>query len=369
MKKMDRTKIGIVGCGNISETYLGVSRIFEDIEVAACADIIMERAKEKVAKFNVPKAYTVEEMLNDREIEIVLNLTPPRAHAEIAIKALGVGKSIYNEKPLAIAREEGRRILRLAEEKGVRVGCAPDTFLGGGMQTCRKLIDDGWIGAPIATTACVMGHGPERWHPDPEFFYQIGAGPIMDMGPYYLTALVSLIGPIRRVMGLSKITFAERTITSQPKYGTKIKVEVPTHVIGLMEFANGAIGTITTSNDVWGTRMPRIEIYGAEGTLSVPDPNNFGGPVNILRAGSDEWKEIPLTHGYTGQSRSLGVADMAKAMKSGRPHRANGAMAFHVLDAMNAFQEASNQGRHIELQSTCARPAPLPMGLRNGALD
>jgi len=362
-------KIGIVGCGNISGTYLEVSRIFEDIEVVSCSDIIAERAKEKAIKFNVPKADTVEGLLGNREIEVVLNLTPPNAHAEIAMRALNAGKSIYNEKPLAITREDGMRILQLAEEKGVRVGCAPDTFLGGGMQTCRKLIDDGWIGKPIAATACMMGHGPERWHPDPEFFYKIGAGPMMDMGPYYLTALVSLIGPIRRVTGLSKITFTERTILSQPKYGVKIKVEVPTHAIGLMEFANGAIGTITTSNDVWGTRMQRIEIYGTEGTLSVPDPNNFGGPVSVLRTGSDEWKEVPLTHGYAVQSRSVGVADMAKAIKVGRPHRANGKMAYHVLDVINAFQDAADKGMHVELQSTCARPDPLPMGLRNGVLD
>jgi len=366
---MDRTKIGIVGCGNISGTYLEVSRLFEDIEVVACSDIIAERAKEKAEKYNVPKACTVEGLLSDREIEIVLNLTPPRAHAEIAIKALNVGKSIYNEKPLAITREEGKGILRLAGEKGVRVGCAPDTFLGGGIQTCRKLIDDGWIGEPVAASAFVTCHGHESWHPDPEFFYKIGGGPMFDMGPYYLTALVSLIGPVRRVSGLSKTTFSERTITSKPKYGTKIKVDVPTHVVGLMEFSGGVIGTIITSYDLWGAHLPYIEIYGTEGSLSAPDPNHFGGPVSVLRAGSDEWKEIPLTHGYTAQSRSIGLADMAKAIKNGRPHRANGEMAFHVLDVMNAFQDASNKGMHVDLQSTCTRPAPLPMGLRNGVLD
>lgn len=366
---MKRTKIGVVGCGDISGTYLEISRMFEDIEVAACSDIIMGRAKEKAEKFNVPKACTVEELLTDPEVEIVLNLTPPNAHAEIAIKTLNAGKSIYNEKPLAITREDGKRILSLAKERGVRVGCAPDTFLGGGMQTCRKLVDDGWIGEPIAATAFMMGHGPENWHPNPEFFYKIGVGPMLDMGPYYVTALVSLIGPVHRVTGLTKITFSERTITSKPKYGTKFKVEAPTHVTGLMEFANGAIGTIITSFDVWGARLPRIEIYGTEGTLSVPDPNNFSGPVGVLRAGSGEWKEVPLTHGYTEQSRSIGVADMAKAIRNGRPHRANGEMAFHVLDIMRAFQDASDKGICVEMQSTCARPAPLPMGLRNGTLD
>ena len=366
---MSRTKMGIVGCGNISGTYLKVSPLFENIEVVACSDMILERAKARAKEFNVPKACTVEELLADPEIEIVLNLTPPVAHAEIALKVLNVGKSAYNEKPLAISREDGKRILLLSREKGVRVGCAPDTFLGGGMQTCRKLVDDGWIGKPVAATAFVVCHGHESWHPDPEFFYKKGGGPMFDMGPYYLTALVALIGPVRRVTGFTRITFPERTITSEPKRGTKIKVDVPTHVAGLMEFTNGAIGTIITSYDVWGAQLPHIEIYGTEGTLSVPDPNNFGGPVSVLRAGSNEWKEVPLTHGYTDQSRSIGVADMAKAIRSGRDHRANGEMAFHVLDIIHAFHDASNKGAHIELQSTCTRPKPLPMGLRNGELD
>jgi predicted dehydrogenase len=366
---MNKTKIGMIGCGNISGVYLKASRIFEDIEIAACSDIIMERAKAKAEEFSAPKACTVEELLADPKIEVILNLTIPKAHAEVALKALNAGKSVYNKKPLAVTREDGLRILQLAREKGLRVGCAPDTFLGGGLQTCRKLIDDGWIGKPIAATAFMTSHGPEGWHSDPEFYYKAGGGPMFDMGPYYLTALVSLMGPIRRVTGLTRITFPERTITSQPKYGTKIKVDVPTHIVGVMDFANGGVATILTSFDVWGAQLPRIEIYGVEGSLSVPDPNGFGGPVSILRANSREWKEVPLTHGYTDQSRSIGVADMAKAIKTGRPHRANGEMAYHVLDLMHAFHDASNKGRHIELQSTCIRPAPLPMGLRNGELD
>jgi len=366
---MNKTKIGIVGCGVISGVYLKVSQIFENIEIAACSDIIMDRAKARAEEFNISKACTVEELLADPEIEIVLNLTIPRAHAEIAFKALNTGKHVYNEKPITVTREDGQKILQLAKEKGLRVGCAPDTFLGGGLQTCRKLIDNGWIGKPIAATAFWVSHGPEKWHPDPEFYYKVGGGPMFDMGPYYLTALVFLMGPIRRVTGLTRLTFPERTITSQPKYGTKIKVDVPTHVIGVMDFANGTIGTIITSFDIWGAQLPRIEIYGTEASLSVPDPNGFGGPVSILHAGSKKWNEVPLTHGYTDQSRSIGVADMAKAIKTRRPHRANGEMAYHILDVMHAFHDASNQGKHIELQSTCTRPAPLPMGLRNGELD
>lgn len=363
------TKVGIIGCGNISGIYLKNSHFFDILEPVACADLYMDRAKAKAQEFNVPKACTVEELLADPEIQIVVNLTIPKAHAEVATAALEAGKCVHNEKPLAVNREDGRKLLELAGAKGLRVGCAPDTFLGGGFQTCRKLIDDGWIGEPVAATAFMMGHGHESWHPDPEFYYQPGGGPMLDMGPYYLTALITLMGPIHRVTGSARITFPERTITSQPKYGTIIKVNTPTHIAGVMDFANGAVGTIVTSFDVWATEVPRIEIYGTAGTLSLPDPNSFGGPVRIRRAGAGEWSTVPLTYGYVENSRGMGVADMAYALRSGRPHRANGELAYHVLDIMEAFHEASRENRHIELTSTCTRPAPLPLGLTPGTLD
>ncbi|MDH7570273.1 MAG: Gfo/Idh/MocA family oxidoreductase, partial [Armatimonadota bacterium] len=278
-------------------------------------------------------------------------------------------KSVYNEKPLAVSREEGRRILNLAQSKGLLVGCAPDTFLGGGHQTCRRLVDDGTIGRPIAAAAFMLSHGPESWHPDPEFFYQPGAGPMFDMGPYYLTALINLMGPIRRVTGSAQTTFPERVITSQPKAGKVIQVNTPTHIAGVMEFAAGAVGTIITSFDVWAHSLPRIEVYGTEGTLTVPDPNGFGGVVRLRRSSDSEWREVPLTHGYTTNSRGIGVADMACALRSGRPHRANGEMAFHVLDAMHAFLDASRMGMHTQLSSTCERPAPMNPALPEGVLD
>jgi predicted dehydrogenase len=249
------------------------------------------------------------------------------------------------------------------------LGCAPDTFFGGGIQTCRKLIDDGWIGQPVAATAFMTCHGHESWHPDPEFYYEVGGGPMLDMGPYYLTALVNLMGPIKRVTGSTRITFPERVITSQPKYGKRIKVEAATHVAGVMDFAGGAVGTIITSFDIWFANLPRIEVYGTEGSLSVPDPNTFGGPVRVRRAGAQEWNDIPLTHGYTENSRGIGVADMAYALTSGRPHRASGDLAYHVLDVMEAFEDASRTGRHVEVTSGCIQPAALPMGLRPGELD
>lgn len=366
---MQPVKVGIVGCGNISGIYLKNGRMLESIEIVACADLVLERARARAEEYGIPKACTVDELLADPEIEIVVNLTVPKAHAEVALKAVQAGKHVYNEKPLTVEREDGRRLLEEAEKRGVLVGGAPDTFMGAGLQTCRKLIDDGWIGRPVAATAFMLSRGHESWHPDPEFYYQRGGGPMFDMGPYYLTALVSLIGPIKRVTGSTQTTFSERLITSKPKYGQTITVNTPTHIAGVMDFACGAVGTIVTSFDVWGGNVPCIEIYGTEGTLSVPDPNGFGGPVRIRRAGSHEWSDVPHTHIYAENARGLGVADMAYALRSGRPHRASGEMAYHVLDVMHAFHDASYTGSHVQIQSTCERPAPLPMGLRPGQLD
>ena len=354
------TRVGIIGCGNISAAYLTSGRRFDSFDVVACADLDVERARARAAEFGVPTAWSVAELLADPEIDLVLNLTIPAAHAEIAQAALRAGKHVYNEKPLALSREDGRSLLELARERGLRVGCAPDTFLGGGLQTCRQLIDQGAIGEPIAATAFMMNHGHEHWHPDPAFYYQPGGGPMFDMGPYYLTALAFLIGPVRRVTGSTRTTFAERTITSQARRGERIAVNTPTHLAGVLDFANGAVGTIITSFDVWGAGLPPIEIYGTEGSLRVPDPNNFGGVVRLLRAGEKEWRDIPLTHGYIENVRGIGVADMALALQLGRPQRASGELAYHVLDVMCAFDEASRGSHHVEIESTCERPEPLP---------
>jgi predicted dehydrogenase len=362
-------RVGVVGCGNISGIYLQAGQTFENLEIVACADLIVERAQERAAEYGVPRACTTDELLADPEIDIVVNLTTPDAHGEVGLLAIEAGKSVHNEKPLALTRDEGRQLLEAASARGVRVGCAPDTFLGGGLQTCRKLIDDGAIGEPVGATAFMLCPGHESWHPSPAFYYQLGGGPMFDMGPYYLTALISMLGPVKRVTGSARITFPERTITSQPLYGTVVEVETPTHVAGILEFASGAVGTILTSFDVQASALPPIEIYGSEGTLAVPDPNIFGGPVRVRRSPAADWEEIPLTHGYTENSRGIGVADMAYALRSGRAHRANGELAYHVLDVMQAFLDSSLEGRHIELSSTCSRPAPLPVGLRHGTLD
>jgi predicted dehydrogenase len=356
----DPVRVGLVGCGVISDIYLKNLGETPGVAVVACADLVPERAQEKAETYGVARSCTPEELLADPEIEVVLNLTIPNAHAAVARAAVAAGKSVYNEKPLTIDLEEGRRLIAEAETRGVLVGCAPDTFLGGGMQTCRALIDAGAIGEPVAANAWFLGHGHESWHPDPAFYYKAGGGPMFDMGPYYLTALVSLLGPVRRVTGQARISFPQRTITSKRKYGETIDVEVPTHVTGILEFGAGAIGTVATSFDVWTTEHARLEVFGAEGSLRLPDPNTFGGPVQILKAGSNEWEDVPLTRGHTENSRGLGVADLAAALRGGGQPRASGAQALHVLEIMHAIHTSAANGHHVELASPYGRPAPLP---------
>jgi len=317
----------------------------------------------------VAGAYTVEEFFVREEVEVVVNLTIPAAHARVSLTALGAGKSVDNEKPLAAERDDGKLVLDAARAKGLRVGCAPDTFMGAGLQTCRELIDAGAIGEPVGASAQMLCPGHEGWHPDPAFYYQAGGGPMFDMGPYYLTALVHLLGPVRRVTGSGRITFAERTITSAPKRGEKITVETPTHVAGVMDFASGAVGTIVTSFDVWGVGRSSIEVYGTEGTLGVPDPNGFGGPVRVRKAGDKTWREVAITRPYAESFRGMGVAELASAMRDGRPHRASGELAFHVLEVMHGLLAASREGRHVEIASRCERPAAIAKGVAQGEFE
>lgn len=367
-----KTKIGVIGCGQISTAYLKASETFDNIKVTACADINMEAAKAKAEEYSI-KAVTVDELLADPEIEIVINLTIPKVHAEIAIRTLEAGKHAYAEKPLAISTEEGRKVLELAKAKGLRVGCAPDTFLGGGQQTARKLIEDGWIGKPISGTAVVMGCGPERYyHKAPAFFYELGGGPMFDLGVYYLTALVNLLGPAKGVSALVTKGFDYRVTGPQGlKPYEKLPVNVPTHYSGTIEFQNGTLITLLSSFDTWKHSHKPIEIYGTHGSLQVPDPNTFGGPVRVAIGDQRavEWSDCPITHQYTEQMRSIGAADMAKAIKTGRKHRASGELAFHVLDIMESFEKSSNTRKYIELESTCEQPAAMPVGLRLGDLD
>ena len=366
---MEPVKVGIIGCGNISDVYFKAGRRFEILEIVACADLDKGRASAKAKEYEIPRATTARQLLADKTIDIVANLTVPKAHQEISLAALKAGKHVYSEKPLALTREAGQEILALAKENELRVGCAPDTVLGAGIQTARKLIDDGWIGRPVSATAFMQCHGHESWHPNAAFFYEEGGGPMFDMGPYYLTALVSLLGPVARVCGSAGKGFPERLITTGEQWGQRIPVQVPTHVAGVMDFQKGAVGTMITSFDVWASTLPCIEIHGTTGSLSVPDPNTFGGEVRLFRAGAEGWTTVPHSHGYADNVRGLGMADMACAVRSGRPHRASGDLAYHVLDIMHAFYDASETGRHIQIKSRCRRPQPMIMDLAEGQLD
>ncbi len=355
-----KTNVGIVGAGNISEIYLkNLTTIFDNVNVVGIADIMVDRAQDRADKFGVG-AFPVEDLLAHPEVEIVVNLTIPAAHAEIASQAIANGKSAYNEKPLAINREDGQRLLSEAAARGVLVGSAPDTFLGGGLQSARKYLDEGLIGDPVAVSAQMLGHGMESWHPDPYFFFQPGAGPLFDVGVYYVQALASIVGPVARVSSLSRATFPERSVGSGPKTGETIPVNTPTHIMSSIEFENGVVGNLGASFDVWETNHSTLVIYGSEGTLRLPDPNTFGGPVQLLKAGGNEWTDLPLTYGNTENSRGLGVWDMAHALQTGEKARASGELGYHVLDIMASVLQSGDEGRHVDVESTVERPASLP---------
>jgi len=361
-----KTKVGIIGCGMISGAYFKAAQTFNVIEVVACADVMVERAEEKGKEFGVP-AMTIEELLANPDVEIVLNLTPPKVHYEIAMATLKAGKNAYSEKPFGVNFKETEEIMAFAAEKGLLVGCAPDTFLGGGQQTARKLLDDGWIGKPIAGTAMVLGRGPEKW-PHAPAFYDFGAGPMLDLGPYYITALLNLLGPAKSVTAVT-CKGSETRVGGPETVPHVYPINVSTHLSGMVEFECGAIITVITSFEVYKHGHSPIEIYGSEGTLQVPDPNTFGGPVKVYRKGYQDWVSAPLSHIYTDNSRSIGVADMAYAMQSGRAHRASGELANHALEIMLAFDKSSKLGTKVELTTTCKQPAALPVGLEHGELD
>lgn len=350
---MSTTKIGIVGIGAISGIYLeNLSKRFDEVEIIGVCDLIRERAEKAVEDYKIPKLYNdMYELFADEEVDIVLNLTRPYEHFGVSSEALKAGKHVYSEKPLASTLEDGKALVELAKEHNRYLGGAPDTFLGAGIQSCRKLIDDGFIGTPVGAAAFMICRGHESWHPDPEFYYKHGGGPMMDMGPYYLTALLNLLGEVDKVVGVSKASFPQRTITSEPKKGTIIDVEVPTYVSGIMQFTSGAVGTIFTTFDVHSTSQARLEIYGSKGTLIVPDPNTFGGPIKLLRPEEGEYKEMPLLFPNADNSRGLGLVDMAKAIKNGVKPRAGYEQTYHVLEIMEGFIKSSNEEKFIPIES------------------
>ena len=365
---MEPVRIGLIGCGNISAAYLRAAGFFPELEFAACADLDESRAGARAGEFGL-RAVSVEALLADPAIEIVLNLTIPQAHVAVGLEAVRHGKHVHCEKPLGVSTAEARPLLEAAAAAGLRVGVAPDTFLGGAHQTARRLIDEGAIGQVLSGTAFMMNHGHEHWHPDPAFYYAAGGGPMFDMGPYYLTNLVNLLGPVARVTGFATAGFERRMVSSEARRGAVIDVAVATHVSGLLQFVGGAVVSIVTSFDVWQHRHGNMELYGTEGSMVVPDPNRFGGTVSVAKR-RDAWADMPLSHGFAdGNFRGIGLADMARGIRSGRAHRCDGAMGFHVLEVMEAFGRASAEGRVIEIESRCERPAALPARPVVGELD
>lgn len=365
---MNPVTIGLIGCGNISAAYLRAAPLFTELRIEALADLDESRARARAEEFGL-RAVTVDALLNDPAIEVVLNLTTPAAHAPVGLDAIRRGKHVHGEKPLATSTAEARTLLEAADRAGLRVGSAPDTFLGGAHQTARKLLDDGAIGRPLSGTAFMMNHGHEHWHPDPAFYYAAGGGPMLDMGPYYLTNLVNLLGPVASVTGIATMGYAERTIGSEKRRDEVVPVSVATHVAGLLSFVDGAVVSIATSFDVWQHRHGNMELYGTEGSMVVPDPNRFGGTVSVAKR-REPWADIPLSHGFAdGNFRILGLADLARAIRAGRPHRCDGRLAYHVLEVMEAFQRSSDEGRAVTVGSRCQRPAPLPARSVLGELD
>lgn len=351
---MKKYQVGLIGSGAISGNYIKYAKqCFGDYyEIVILTDIDPERAKAKADKYEIARWGKPDEVYNDPDIDIVLNLTVPAAHEEVTIRALESGKHVYTEKPLAITREGMIRIIETAKRCGKRVGCAPDSFMSAPMQTAKKALEDDWIGAPIGVNAICAMRGNEYWRPDADFFYQKGAGPMMDMAPYYMNVLISMLGGVDEVSTMSKITWDERTIKVAPRRGEKMKVEVPTFVSSALRFESGVIATFVNSFDIWKTQQPFIEIYGEKGTLVLPDPNRYQGDVFVHRFRNSEWCALPQFVEYNEYGRGIGIADMVRAIEEERPHRASVEMAYHATDVIFAMDEAGAAGKTIKINST-----------------
>ncbi len=357
--------IGIIGCGNISAAYLRLAPMFKGIEMRAVADINMDAANARAQEFGV-RAETVEGLLASDDIDIVVNLTIPAAHVDVSSRILEAGKHVYSEKPFVLTLEEGSAIKALADSKGLRVGSAPDTFMGGAHQQARAIIDDGTLGEVTSGTAFVMGHGMEDWHPNPDFFFLPGAGPILDLGPYYITNLVQLIGPIKKVAAFTSTPAKMRTIGNGAREGEQVPVKTPTTIHGILEFENGAVVSLGASWDIWGHGHTPMELYGEKATLDVPDPNFFGGELTLTPAREEAAVVTPWEHPFGVENedgranyRTAGLADMAVAISEGRAHRCSMDMALHAVEVMGAFLASGESGQVIEMTTTCARPDAL----------
>jgi len=351
-------RIGMIGCGVIAAQYLATFDVLADVELVAVADLDPARAAAVADGREGVRALAVEELLADDQVDAVLNLTIPAAHAEIDLRAIAAGKHVYSEKPFAVTTEEGRAVLEAAERAGVQVGSAPDTVLGTGTQTGRAAIDDGVIGTPVAAMATMVTPGHERWHPQPDYYYAPGGGPLLDMGPYYIHALVTLLGPVRAVIGASSRQRPERTIGSGPRAGEAIPVSTDTHVTGVLVHDSGVLSTLVMSFDAVATTIHPIEIHGTDGTLAVPDPNRFDGDVSVHRLGGDGWEVLPASGGYVAASRGIGLADMAAR---GERLRASGELGQHVLEVMNAMLTSAHDGHRVAIDSSSRRPEAVPL--------
>ncbi|USN98658.1 MAG: Gfo/Idh/MocA family oxidoreductase [Phycisphaeraceae bacterium] len=366
-------RIGVVGCGNISGQYFRTLARFANVTVAAVCDRDGARARAAAEKWGVPRVLTLDKLLDDPEIDAVLNLTTPDAHHEVALRAIAAGKHVYNEKPITSTLDEARDLLAAAGDRGLRIGCAPDTVLGSTWQTVRALIDRGELGVVVGGQLTMVYAGPEWWHPDPEFYYKPGAGPVLDMGPYFIHALVMLLGPVARVTARTRRTHARRRINSEPKRGEMVDVEVDTHATAILELESGPIVTMLMSFDVPASRNRDIEIYGSAATLAVHSPNDFepaagGLGIELRRVDGQAWEPVDLTGGPAVNGRGLGIAEMASAIAEDRPHRASGELALHALEVMLAVGQSSEEGRSIDIVSRPPRPEPLPDGWRPGSM-
>lgn len=350
--------VAVIGAGNISKQYLDNLTVFPDLLVLVIADLSEDAAAARAREYGIPASGGVDAALNHPDVEIIVNLTIPAAHVEVATAAVTAGKHVWTEKPFSLDRESGLGLLKAADAAGRRLGCAPDTFLGAGLQTARRLIERGDIGTPLTAMTTFQTPGPESWHPNPAFLFQYGAGPLFDMGPYYLTALVQTFGPVSRVAAMGSKSREVRVIGSGPRLGEEFKVEVPTHVSAMAQFEGGQ-----SSHSVFSFESPRervgfVEITGTEATIALPDPNYFGGDLRLWRAGDEDWTVIPATGPSNG--RGMGVLDMARAIRSGRPHRATGQLAYHVLDTMVAISESVGSGTFIDVESSAPTSPALP---------
>ncbi len=375
---MGKLGVGVIGCGNISIAYMRLAPLFNAIEMRACADINMASAEDLAVEFGV-RAETVNELLQADDIDIVVNLTIPATHFEVSRKVLDAGKHVYSEKPFVLNLEDGKELANIANQKGLRVGSAPDTFLGGAHQLARRLIDEDAIGQISSGTCFVQGPGMEMWHPNPDFFFQPGGGPILDLGPYYISNLVQLLGPVARVCAMSSQGSEYRTITSEPRFGEKIKVETPTTSHSILQFHNGAQITYCASWDVWEHSHTNIELYGQKGTLHIPDPNFFGGEIRMTQksafVNAEGWKHplgIPNDEDGKGTPianyRCAGLADMAQAIKTDRDHRCSLEFSLHVVDVMTSILRSGEEQKFIEIETTCKRPEFLGVQEANGLL-